>query len=143
MDALPVHGKSKFAAEFNCRLICKGEGLLGVILPKDRDPRFVTIRRGATVVDLDHQLLALWAAARPAPGGDSRARTRRPAVAKRHLLVGFRLLRARSRWRTWPGPEVAARPDPRRRSRARVFIEINEPTDPFSVPERPGFTTCK
>jgi hypothetical protein len=27
-------------------------------------------------------------AARPAPGGDSRARTRRPAVAERHLLVG-------------------------------------------------------
>src|SRR5437763_15001767 len=62
MDALPVHGKSKFAAEFNCRLICKGEGLLGVILPKDRDPRFVTIRRGGTLADSDHRLLALWAA---------------------------------------------------------------------------------
>jgi hypothetical protein len=34
-------------------------------------------------------------AARPAPGGDSRARTRRPAVAERHLLVGVPLLRAR------------------------------------------------
>src|SRR5262249_5888121 len=34
-------------------------------------------------------------AARPALGGDSRARTRRPAVAERHLLVGVRLLRAR------------------------------------------------
>src|ERR1700682_4687711 len=38
------------------------EGLLGVILPKDRDPRFVTIRRGGTLTDSDHQLLALWAA---------------------------------------------------------------------------------
>ena len=170
-----------------------------MILPKDRDPRFVTIRRGGTLTDSDHQLLALWAAscaehvldlfessqpldprprraieharawargevtmtqarsagghamaagrrlrgaarrwpgcsrrarrraragcgrlcdqgrtccragrrgrerraarvpvaARPAPGGDSRARTRRPAVAERHLLVGVRLLRAR------------------------------------------------
>src|SRR5438105_9295023 len=38
------------------------EGLLGVILPKDRDRRFVTIRRGGTLADSDHQLLALWAA---------------------------------------------------------------------------------
>jgi len=34
-----------------------------VILPKVRDPRFVTIRRGGTLTDADHQLLALWAAA--------------------------------------------------------------------------------
>ena len=36
--------------------------MLGVILPKDRDPRFVTIRRGGTLTDSDHQLLAPWAA---------------------------------------------------------------------------------
>ena len=35
---------------------------MGVILPKDRDPRFVTIRRGGTLTDSDHQLLAMWAA---------------------------------------------------------------------------------
>lgn len=34
-----------------------------MILPKDRDPRFITIRRGGTLTDADHQLLALWAAA--------------------------------------------------------------------------------
>jgi len=34
-----------------------------VILPKERDPRFVTIRRGGTLTDSDHRLLALWAAA--------------------------------------------------------------------------------
>jgi hypothetical protein len=34
-----------------------------VILPKVRDPRFVTIRRGGTLTDSHHQLLALWAAA--------------------------------------------------------------------------------
>jgi hypothetical protein len=34
-----------------------------MILPKVRDPRFVTIRRGGTLTDPDHQLLALWAAA--------------------------------------------------------------------------------
>src|ERR1700716_4296229 len=37
-------------------------GLLGVILPKHRDSRFVTIRRGGTLTDSDHHLLALWAA---------------------------------------------------------------------------------
>ncbi len=34
-----------------------------MILPKDRDPRFITIRRGGTLTDADHRLLALWAAA--------------------------------------------------------------------------------
>jgi len=34
-----------------------------VILPKERDPRLVTIRRGGTLTDSDHRLLALWAAA--------------------------------------------------------------------------------
>jgi hypothetical protein len=38
------------------------EGVAGVILPKVRDPRFVTIRRGGTLTDPDHQLLAVWAA---------------------------------------------------------------------------------
>src|SRR5262249_38550515 len=34
-----------------------------MILSKERDPRFVTIRRGGTLTDADHQLLAVWAAA--------------------------------------------------------------------------------
>ncbi len=34
-----------------------------MILPKERDPRFITIRRGGTLTDSDHHLLALWAAA--------------------------------------------------------------------------------
>jgi len=33
-----------------------------VILPKDRDPRFITVRRGGTLQDSDHRLLAVWAA---------------------------------------------------------------------------------
>jgi len=36
--------------------------VLGVILSKDRDPRFVTIRRGGSLTDSDHQRLGLWAA---------------------------------------------------------------------------------
>lgn len=34
-----------------------------MILPKIRDPRFITLRRGGTLTDADHRLLALWAAA--------------------------------------------------------------------------------
>src|SRR6476661_8822633 len=33
-----------------------------MILPKERDPRFITVRRGGTLLDSDHHLLALWAA---------------------------------------------------------------------------------
>ena len=33
-----------------------------MILPKTRDPRFITVRRGGTLEDDDHRLLALWAA---------------------------------------------------------------------------------
>jgi hypothetical protein len=31
------------------------------ILPKDRDPRLITIRRGGTLTDEDHRLLTEWA----------------------------------------------------------------------------------
>lgn len=34
-----------------------------MILPKVRDPRLTTVRRGGTLTDADHHLLALWAAA--------------------------------------------------------------------------------
>ena len=33
-----------------------------MILPEVRDPRFVTLRRGGTLTDHDHRLLAIWAA---------------------------------------------------------------------------------
>jgi hypothetical protein len=33
-----------------------------MILPRKRDPRFITIRRGGTLTDAYHQLLAVWAA---------------------------------------------------------------------------------
>ncbi|QGN35154.1 putative immunity protein [Microlunatus sp. Gsoil 973] len=33
-----------------------------MILSKERDPRLITIRRGGTLTDSDHHLLALWAA---------------------------------------------------------------------------------
>lgn len=34
-----------------------------MILPKQRDPRFITVRRGGSLTDADHHLLAIWAAA--------------------------------------------------------------------------------
>jgi hypothetical protein len=34
-----------------------------VIFSKVRDPRFITVRRGGTLQDVDHRLLAVWAAA--------------------------------------------------------------------------------
>ncbi len=34
-----------------------------MILPKVRDPRLITVRRGGTLTDSDHHSLALWAAA--------------------------------------------------------------------------------
>ncbi len=33
-----------------------------MILPKERDPHFITLRRGGTLTDSDHHLLALWGA---------------------------------------------------------------------------------
>jgi immunity protein 5 of polymorphic toxin system len=33
-----------------------------MILPKKRDPRFITVHRGGTLQDADHHLLAIWAA---------------------------------------------------------------------------------
>src|SRR5215211_1404667 len=34
-----------------------------MILPKERVPQFITSRRGGTLTDSDHRLLAMWAAA--------------------------------------------------------------------------------
>src|SRR5882757_2446190 len=48
-----------------CTLGCwvdAARGAPSMILPKVRDPRFVTIRRGGTLTDSAHHLLALWAA---------------------------------------------------------------------------------
>jgi thymidine phosphorylase len=33
-----------------------------MILPRERDPRFITLRRGGTLTDSNHRLLAIWAA---------------------------------------------------------------------------------
>ena len=43
-----------------CRQATRWAGWM--ILPKIRDPRFVTVRRGGSLRDDDHRLLAIWAA---------------------------------------------------------------------------------
>lgn len=40
----------------------QGNEVVGVILSEVRDPRLITIRRGGSLTDEDHHLLALWAA---------------------------------------------------------------------------------
>jgi hypothetical protein len=50
------------AAESHSVEQTKRKGGMAVILPKDRDPRFITVRRGGTLQDSDHRLLAEWAA---------------------------------------------------------------------------------
>jgi predicted nucleotidyltransferase len=40
-----------------------GSGDASMILPKDRDPRFITIRRGGRLIGSRHRVLAAWAAA--------------------------------------------------------------------------------
>jgi hypothetical protein len=57
-----------------------------VILPRVRDPRFVTIRRGGTLTDADHQLLALWAASCAEHVLD-RFESARPADARPRLAI--------------------------------------------------------
>ena len=61
-----------------------------MILPKDRDPRFITIRRGGTLTDSDHRLLALWAASCAEHVLD-RFEAAKPADARpRHAIVQAR-----------------------------------------------------
>jgi hypothetical protein len=110
-----------------------------VILPKERDPRFITIRRGGTLTDADHQLLGLWAAAcaehvlplfeaeqpsdpRPREAIEQiRAWARRPGMP-RSLPVRRRW------WRMWPRMSsvprrTRSRPSGRRRLRMRTPAE--------------------
>src|ERR1700730_8991511 len=58
-----VSGRKIVARMVSCSIVVfNPEGMPTMILPKVRDPRFVTIRRGGTLTDSDHHLLALWAA---------------------------------------------------------------------------------
>jgi hypothetical protein len=65
-----------------------------MILPKVRDPRLVTIRRGGTLTDSNHQLLALWAASCAEHVLDLfesvRPHDRRPRVAIDHARAWVR-----------------------------------------------------
>ena len=41
---------------------CVLSTIANMILPKVRDPRLITVRRGGSLQDDDHRLLAVWAA---------------------------------------------------------------------------------
>ena len=96
-----------------------------MILPKVRDPRFITVRRGGTLLDDDHHRLAVWAAdcaervlhlfeaARP---GDDRPR--------RALELGRAWARGEVRWqeaRTAAGHANAAARDLRGPARLAAY----------------------
>jgi hypothetical protein len=61
MGAASILGGSIRKRDEACAGHC-GRSEPEVILPKVRDPRFITIRRGGTLTDQDHRLLASWAA---------------------------------------------------------------------------------
>lgn len=103
-----------------------------MILPKDRDHRFITIRRGGTLTDSDHQLLALWAAAcaehvlhlfESAKPSDSRPRyaieqarawargeirMTRARIAAGHAMAAARALRGAARETAYAAGQAAA-----------------------------------
>ena len=54
-----------------------------MILPKVRDPRFITVRRGGSLEDHDHHLLALWAADSGVDGGAPPASLQSAAMSGR------------------------------------------------------------
>ena len=95
-----------------------------MILPKHRDLRLVTIRRGGTLTDLDHQRLALWAAA-----------------CAEHVLNHFerarpgdeRPRRAIELARAWARCEIACRLEPSRCLFARRAQISNSVWPSFSV----------
>lgn len=102
-----------------------------MILPKERDPRLVTIRRGGTLTDADHHLLALWAAAcaghvlahfESAEPGDDRPRRALSAVrawtrgelamwdarsAGGHAMAAARPLTGAPRWAAFAAGQAA------------------------------------
>lgn len=86
-----------------------------LILPKDRDPRFITIRRGGTLSDDDHRLLALWAASCAEHVLElfesARGEDRRPRVAIEHARAWVRGEVTMSQARTAAGKANAAARD--------------------------------
>src|SRR2546421_10744036 len=97
----------------------------GVILPEDRDPRFVTIRRGGTLTDSDHQLLALWAASCAEHVIDlfesAQPEDPRPRQAIEQARAWVRGEITMSQARTAGGPAMAAARDPSGAARPAAY----------------------
>src|SRR5260221_8716155 len=103
----------------------RAEGVLGMILPKDRDPRFVTIRRGGTLTDADHQLLALWAASCAEHVLDlfesARPEDPRPRRAIEHARTWARGEVTMTQARSAGGHAISAARDPRGATRHAAY----------------------
>ena len=96
-----------------------------MILPKVRDPRFVTIRRGGTLTDSDHQLLALWAASCAEHVLDlfesSQPEDQRPRQAIEHARAWVRGEVTMTQARTAAGRAMAAARDLRGAARHAAY----------------------
>src|ERR671933_1078247 len=96
-----------------------------MILPKVRDPRFVTIRRGGTLTDSDHRLLALWAASCAEHVLDlfesARPEDRRPREAIEHARAWVRGEVKMTQARTAAGRAMAAARDLRGAARHAAY----------------------
>src|SRR5215831_15082664 len=99
-------------------------GVPTMILPKVADPRFVTIRRGGTLTDSDHQLLALWAASCAEHVLDlfesAHPEDLRPRQAIEHARAWVRSEVTMTQARAAGGHAMAAGRDRRARRRARA-----------------------
>ena len=96
-----------------------------MILPKVRDPRFVTIRRGGTLTDSDHWLLALWAASCAAHVLDrfesAQPEDPRPRQAIEHARAWVRGEVTMTQARTAAGDAMAAARDLRGAARHAAY----------------------
>ena len=96
-----------------------------MILPKVRDPRFVTIRRGGTLTDSDHRLLALWAASCAEHALDlfesAQPEDQRPRVAIEHARAWVRGEVTMTQSRTAAGHAMAAARDLRGAARHAAY----------------------
>src|SRR2546428_11406643 len=118
----------------------RAEGVLGVILSKGRTPGFVTIRRGGTLADTDHQLLALWAASCAEHVLDrfesARPEDPRPRQAIEQARAWVRGKVTMSQARTAGGHAMAAARDPRGAARRSAFAAGPAATAPHAAAHR-------
>ena len=113
-----------------------------MILPKVRDPRLVTIRRGGTLTDSDHRLLALWAASCAEHVLDlfesARPQDPRPRQAIEHARAWVRGEVKMTQARTAAGHAMAAARDLRGAARHAAYAAGQAGAVPHVAAHEPG-----